>query len=233
MIAIIIQARINSTRLPGKIFKQVGGVSLLEHLLRRLLTTSLPIIVAVPTQDEVIFKKKLLSIDKNYLSPTSQIQLFAGNEADVLSRYVAAARLYQLSVIIRVTGDNPLTSEECLEKALEYHLRDGNDLTVLAGLPHGAGVEVLSFSALDKAFAKSTDAFEKEHVTPFIYRHPEFFKINDYPCPSDYFSKLRITIDTQSDLDQLEKWFTQVGFNQYGFIDLKKILECDQRGVFL
>ena len=225
MIGIVIQARINSTRLPGKIFKKIGGITLLEHLLRRLLTTPHLIIVAVPSRDELKFKKELLAIHKNQLILKKKVHLFAGDEKDVLSRYVGAGQCYKLSTLIRVTGDNPLTSEECLERALAYHLRDGNDLTYLEGLPYGAGVEVLSFSALDEAFKNSRDAFEKEHVTQFIHRHPELFKIKSYPCPLDYFSKLRVTIDTPADLEQFKVYFEQVGFNQKGFVDLKKILQ--------
>lgn len=227
MIAIVIQARVNSTRLPGKIFKRVGGIPLLEHLLRRLLTTPYIIIVAVPKRDVELFTQFLESVKNTTPLSKERVFLFgaSGEENDVLSRYAEVGVAYKLLTIIRVTGDNPLTSEECLEHALAYHLRDKNDLTYLEGWPHGTGVEIFSFAAIDEAHQKTISRFEREHVASYIYRHPELFAIKSYPVIPDYRRDLHLTVDTQEDFTQFEYYFKQVGFNDKGFMDLKAVLQ--------
>jgi spore coat polysaccharide biosynthesis protein SpsF len=214
--AIIIQARINSQRLPKKILIKVGERPLIEHLLRNLSLIKLPIILAVPenTNDYV-----------SYLKNKYNIEIFTGDEKNVLKRYYGAAVKYNIKNIIRVTGDNPFTSITCLKKILSDHINLDNDLSHYLDLPWGSGAEVISFNALEVSCKNVSDPFEKEHITQYIYRNRSNFKVYEPKAEGIYKNaNIRLTVDNEEDLKRFQKIYNNVKPGERGIIETSDII---------
>ena len=171
----IIQARISSSRLPGKVLKKVQDRTLIEILIHRLLLSKKidKIIAAIPSSKSDDILARHLD-EKGY-------QYFRGNEQNVLDRYYKAAIQTNASTIVRITGDCPLldpsvvdsTIEKFFEKKVDY-CSNNHPPT----FPDGLDVEVFSFNALKEAHAKAVDPYDLEHVTPYIASNPNFKKFN-------------------------------------------------------
>ncbi|HOP65271.1 MAG TPA: acylneuraminate cytidylyltransferase, partial [Spirochaetota bacterium] len=111
--------------------------------------------------------------------------------------------------IIRITGDNPLTDHVSASEALEYSLQNLPDHCSVAGIPVGTGVEIISRTALERAFRESSTPYHFEHVTPYIKEHPENFKIMQYVARlRNPFPELRLTVDTPEDFELMNKIYT-------------------------
>lgn len=193
---IIIQARLGSTRLPGKVLKDAVGRPLLAWLLSRLTHAGLPTVLAVPREEQGQFTE---------LAAEFPIQVFGGDGEDVLDRYAEAARANGADPVIRVTGDNPLTSVTCLRLCLERFEQMGADLCHPVGLPYGAGVEVVGRQALEAAWKNAREPDEREHVTRWIYKNPGRFEIIPHEVPPDHHAPdLRVTVDTDEDFARFE-----------------------------
>ncbi|MBN8216597.1 MAG: NTP transferase domain-containing protein [Spirochaetes bacterium] len=214
---IIIQARLSSTRLAGKVLREAGGRPMIAWLLERLSFAKCPVVLAVPREDAPRFEP---------LTREFPVQLFPGSEQDVLDRYAEAARANGADPIIRVTGDNPLTSVECLALCLEKHAAMAADLTHPVGLPYGAGVEVISRQALEAAWTGGRESDDREHVTRYIYKNPGRFEIVPMPVPEAYQgSDLRVTIDTEEDFRRFESIVGHVKPRRYlRLLDAMKFL---------
>ena len=213
-IAIIIQVRVNSTRLNKKCFYPCKNLPLIEHLILRLqafLPYEIKIILAVPKTDKEFF---------NYLSPKYKISLFTGSEEDILDRYYQASVYYGLKYIIRVTGDNPLTSCFYLMETLKFHLNDKNDLSYPVGLPYGSGIEVISQNALKRAYLFAKEPSHREHITQHFYHNSSLFKTGGLKVKRLYYQpSIRVTIDTIDDFNQYKEWCNE-------FWDNNKKLFC-------
>jgi spore coat polysaccharide biosynthesis protein SpsF len=144
--------------------------------------------------------------------------VFAGPERDVLARYCMACRAYAVSRVVRVTGDNPLTSASLAVKILGEHAARGADLSHYLGCPLGTGVEVVEAAALFEAERDATAPDEREHITTFLYRHPERFAIHEplapastrladaaTPSPAGFTS--HVSVDTPDDFDRIRSIF--------------------------
>lgn len=195
----IVQARMGSTRLPGKIVKEVLGKPLISYLLERLKCSQYinTIVLATTTnkQDDILEKF------------AEKIALFRGSEDDVLSRYADAAQAFNADVIVRITSDCPLIDPAVIDKAITIFLENSYDYvsnTIERTYPRGMDVEVFSRIALEYASAHSIDPFEREHVTPFILNHPELFTKKNF-CYSHNYSSLRWTVDTKEDFYLISK----------------------------
>ena len=204
--SLFIQARTGSTRLPGKVLKPLMDKTLLEQVVDRFLCSKMRFNAVA-----VLISRSSYSEIKKVLTPylkKGKIVLYAGSEQDVLSRYYEAWKLFRGDIIIRATADNPLVSIEYVEKAIDLHLIQSNDLTHYLELPLGSGVEVIDYRALASAFYKATTPYQKEHVTPYIYEHPEQFKIGE-PLATGIMNApdIRLTIDTQEDLEYVQSLF--------------------------
>lgn len=196
---IIVQARMGSTRLPGKILKKVLEKPLLAYQIERLqhVTFAAEMIVATTTNplDQAV-------ID---LCRLEKIPVFRGSEEDVLDRYFQAAKQFKADIIIRVSGDCPLIDPKIIDEVLAFYLKNYPlyqyvSNTLERTFPRGMDVEAFSFSALEKAAKDATRPEEREHVTPYIYRHPELFKLaNVAYSPNE--SNHRWTVDTQEDFE--------------------------------
>lgn len=194
---IIVQARMTSTRLPGKVLLPVAGRPMLAWVLDRLRAVRADVGVAVATTtgapDDTIVE----------LCMTLGIPVVRGSEHDVLDRYHEAAAELNADPVIRITSDCPLIDPATSRAVLELWERDTPDYasnTLARTFPRGLDTEVLSRSALDAAWAMATEPFEREHVTPYVYRRPERFRlVNLFNAENE--GMRRWTVDTPEDLD--------------------------------
>ena len=206
-IAIIVQARMGSTRLPGKIMKKVLDKPLLEYQLERLFR--------VKHADQVI----IASSDHGELQPIADLCLrlgvpyFRGSEQDVLSRYYGAATQYGADVVVRITSDCPLIDPAVVDKVIGFYLTHKEEYDFVSNTfakrtyPRGMDTEVFSYKALKEANEEATDEAEREHVTIFIKRRPERYRLKTLPYDKD-FSHYRWTVDTPEDFMLIEKMIT-------------------------
>lgn len=171
--AIVIQARMGSTRLPGKSLAPIGGRSLLARVAERLLhQRELPVVLAGtrPT----LLEDDMLCEEAEWLGLT----VVRGSADDVLGRYAFAASLVGAPAIIRATADNPAVDLDAPLRTLDILLRSGADYVVDYGLPLGGTVEAMTAAALVRAAALATDAYDREHVTPFVRRDARSRAVN-------------------------------------------------------
>jgi spore coat polysaccharide biosynthesis protein SpsF len=204
-INIIIQARMGSTRLPGKILKPIMGRPMLSYLLERLRDIQKPhaliIATSLNSQDDVI----------ESFAQKEKVLVFRGDEEDVLDRYYQASLAYPADYIIRITSDCPLIDPHIVEQAI--HLMETEKPTpdyvsnvLLRTFPRGMDVELFSFAALKKAAKEAITPSEREHVTPFFHKHPSRFRLANFTHSLD-LSNYRLTVDTPEDFLLISKIF--------------------------
>ncbi|MBE6064837.1 glycosyltransferase family protein [Clostridium cochlearium] len=196
-IVCIVQARVGSTRLPGKVLKKICGKTVLEHDIDRLRR--------IKNIDEIIIATTTLERDNDIVKECERlgVKCFRGSEEDVLSRYYYAAKENNADVVVRVTSDCPLIDPEVSEKIIQYYLdnKDKYDYvsnTIERTYPRGLDTEVFRLKALEKAFNESKIQRDREHVTPYIWDNSDIFKLYYYKNDVDY-SELRWTLDTEED----------------------------------
>lgn len=195
MLGIIVQARMNSHRLPGKILKKVGSKSILEHIFYRLTFLINPVKIVLATtinpKDNVV----------ESFCKERKFEFFRGSEDDVLSRYYECARQYNFNHVIRLTGDNPFTDIEELDNLINLHLSSGADYTHSFGiLPVGVGAEIFTIKALEKSYQNGKKQNHREHVNEYILENPALFKISVLSVPKvKNRPDVRLTIDTEED----------------------------------
>lgn len=190
----IVQARIGSTRLPGKVLMQLAGKPMVLHVLERAASIIgvNEVVAAVPTSPE----------DDDLASVIAEagFRISRGSPEDVLSRYVVAARATIADVVLRVTADCPLLSPEVSRRVLEHFVEcDYASNTLERTFPRGLDTEVTATSILELAHREATTVSEREHVTPYIWRNPARFRlrqVTDLPNRSN----LRWTVDTPEDM---------------------------------
>jgi len=199
-IAAIIQARTSSTRLPGKILKELpyaSGIICLEQVIRRLKKSKKlnDIIIATTKEKE---DNEIVDIAKK-----EDVKYFRGSKENVLSRYYFAAKENNIDLIVRITSDCPCIDADNTDLTIDDHINKMADYTtnsLVRTYPHGLDVEVFNFNALEKAYKNAAKEYEKEHVTPYINRNPQIFKINIVKAPKElYAPDIRITLDTEED----------------------------------
>jgi spore coat polysaccharide biosynthesis protein SpsF len=210
MVTIIIQARIGSTRLPNKIFKPLAGKPVVWHVLNRLSFTK--------QIDKIIIATTTLQEDDRVeeFCATNKISFYRGSSDDVLSRYYEAAKKFNTEIIIRITSDCPVIDPAILDKMIQEYI-DSNKIqkldylsnSIVRTFPRGLDVEIFSFEALEKTFLEAKQNYEHEHVTPYIYQHPEIFNIKNYASGID-FSFHRWTVDTEEDYQLISKIYDEL-----------------------
>ncbi len=198
--AAIIQARLNSTRLPSKALLELCGIPMIIHVIERAKAIagagSVVLATGRGTENSPLIK----------IAADCGIGIFLGSESDVLERYYNAASEIECDYVIRITGDNPLTDHVSAALALAYAYKTDADHCTTTGIPLGTGVEVIKKSALTKAYKEGKEPHHREHVTPYIKEHSELFKIIKYQSPlNNPFPELRLTVDTSEDFDLMTK----------------------------
>ncbi len=202
----IIQARMGSTRLPGKVLKDLAGATVLERVVSRLRRCRLVSKVVVATSLE--------KADDLILNECQRIGTdgFRGSEQDVLDRYYRAAQQAEAEVVVRITSDCPLIDPEVSDKTIQKFLAERPDYASNAlerTYPRGLDTEVMTFAALESAWNEARQTYQREHVTPFLYQHPERFKILSVKGDHDY-SQHRWTLDTPEDLEFLRAVYARI-----------------------
>jgi spore coat polysaccharide biosynthesis protein SpsF len=199
-VGIISQARMTSTRLPGKVLKEIAGRPVLQYHLERLNQTGYPLYLATTTNhsDDPIAQ---FCRDRN-------LPCFRGDEQNVLSRYYSCAKENELDVVVRVTSDCPLIAPELVKNGIEIYLKTRNPYLYLSNalertFPRGFDFEVFSFALLERAFLEATRPEDLEHVTPYIHQNRtsdiQFYHYLNAEDKSHY----RITLDTPEDFELL------------------------------
>jgi len=196
-VPIIVQARMGSTRLPGKVLMKAAGMTMLEVLITRLRRAKLagPIVIATtdaPADRAIIAEAERLGVPS-----------FAGSEDDVLARYVGAMKEHDFAAAVRITADCPLMDPEVVDRTIERFLRDRPDYCSNVhprAVPDGHDVEVFSRAALERAFVEATAKPNREHVTHFLYTHPERFELLNVGTYDAHLAVRRWTLDTAADL---------------------------------
>ncbi len=200
---IIIQARLNSSRLPKKVLRLLSGKPLMYYTLSRLKTLQSKAKIVVATTNLPADDAIELYCHKN------KVDVFRGSEANVLERYYHCAQKYSAKTIIRITGDCPLVDPNLLEKMLNFYLKNQSDYDCVSNVldrsyPKGLDIEIFSNKALKKSYIEAQNEYQKEHVTPYIYQNPKLFTLCNFKDQDDY-SLFNVSVDTQKDFDFVEK----------------------------
>ena len=171
----IVQARVGSIRLPGKVLKEINGKSLIEILFHRLAQSKkIDKIILATTKN--IENDKLVNLVENL-----GYEVFRGNETDVLDRYYHAAKKHRSETVVRITGDCPIIDPELVDEIISIYGQENADYvsnTNPPTYPDGLDTEVFSFEALKIAHEQTKEPFDREHVTPFIKIHHQFSRKN-------------------------------------------------------
>lgn len=226
-IVAIIQARMGSSRLPGKVMKEICGKPMLEWVVQRALKAVCinQLVVAMTTDaaDDIL---------ENYCREHG-IEYFRGSPADVLDRFVQAGRKFHADVIVRLTADCPFIDFGLIDQTFGAFTESGVDFAAnrlpppyKRTFPIGLDVEIVAMPALEKAWREAAELYQREHVMPYIYQHPEQFKMRIIDHPMDYGS-YRWTVDTPEDLLFIqavaEKQSCRMDFGWLEVIDLLKL----------
>jgi spore coat polysaccharide biosynthesis protein SpsF len=223
MVTAIIQARLSSTRLPGKVLEYFSDNTLLGHIIERLSYSKFISKIIVATTDSEADNKLI-----DWLI-NEKIDFFRGKEEDVLDRYFNAAINFNAENILRVTSDDPFKDPVIIDKVIEFFLNENLDFAYNnnpVSYPEGLDVEVFKFDALKIAHCNSQNSFQREHVTQYFYNNPELFKQKNLKNDTDY-SSYRWTLDSYEDL-----LFTKEVYNRlydknkiFYFEDILKLLK--------
>ncbi len=217
----IIQARMGSTRLPGKVLAEVGGHPMLRHVVTRASKAQKleSVLVATTTDrsDDPV---------ESFCRATG-IPVFRGSVDDVLERYYRAARSVSAQSIARITGDCPLIDPGLIDEVVSLFLERSYDYASNVHpptYPDGLDTEVFSFAALERAFEEARLPSEREHVTSYMVNHPELFRLGAVRCDRDY-SHMRWTVDEAEDLAFVRAVFDEMKSEAFGMRDVIALLE--------
>jgi len=195
----IVQARMGSERLPGKVLKEVLGRPLLEYLIEQLSYSERLADAVIATSDlprDDVIEEAVRRFD---------VRVFRGSEQDVLDRYYRAAAAFDADCVVRITADCPLICPTVVDRTIDDHFKSGCDYTmndVPETIPRGYDVEVFSRETLDRTYEAARRAADREHVTYYIYTHPKKFSVNRFR-DSDFprFPTDRLCVDTEEDFE--------------------------------
>jgi len=231
MIGVIIQARTKSTRYPNKIYEDINGKCTLHRVLEGVYDAKLPnkIILAMPRYDQAG-----LSEQDKILPYDSRFKAYFGHPDDLVDRYFQAARLYGISLIVRVTADCPLIQGKIIDEMLCEYLKNGyngfmgnNHLVSNVPYPDGTDVEIFPYWMLAETHQLTNDSVYREHVTPFMYRRGTEYNIHRFlNCRPNTMISTKFkdfSFDTEQDYRFLLALTNQ--YDKHGNLD-KAIKDC-------
>lgn len=224
----IIQARMGSTRFPGKVLAEINNQALLEILIARVKRSKLIDKIVVATTSEV--DDDVLC---DWLSMKG-IEYFRGSERDVLDRFWHCAKLFKADLVVRITADDPLKDPDIIDEIVGL-LQSSDSIdyvsnTLKPSYPEGLDVEAFRFRALAKANAEALLDSEREHVTPFIWKNSKKFNLHNVEMSPD-LSAWRWTVDKPEDLDFIKSLLHLAGDDI--FLDFRALIEIVKRNLFL
>jgi len=224
-IVAIVQARMNSNRLPGKVLKDIYGESMLSRVVHRVNSATSLDKVVVATSDTIVDDLVENECDKLGVS------VFRGSEDDVLDRFFQAALFYKAEVGVRITADCPLIEPIIIDKVVQAFLNSDVDYasnTLQRTYPRGLDVEAVSLHALTVAWKNSSKPYHRAHVTPYIYENPDLFKLLSVTNSIDW-SRYRWTVDTPEDLQFVRRVYEIIGGNSlFSWNDVLSLCEDNQ-----
>jgi len=206
MILAILQARMSSRRLPGKVLMDLHGSPMIMRQIRRIQQSQQINKLVVATSSEAS-DQPLIDV-----CTANNVSWFAGDLHDVLKRFYDCATQFKPEQVVRLTADCPLADPVIIDEVIEHHLERGNDYTTNAfphTFPDGLDVEVIRFSALEQTHKQAVSAYDREHVTTYIRDHSERFTISSVCCEAD-LSRQRWTVDYPEDLMLIRRVFEQL-----------------------
>ncbi len=218
----IVQARMTSTRLPGKVLMPILGIPMLalqiERMRRSLSLDGIVIATTIHAADDPIAA----------LCSQQQVACFRGSEHDVLSRYAGAAKTFGADAIVRITSDCPLMEPRLIDQAVGVFVQSEGKLDYVSNMlqpsfPYGLAVEAFSRNVLEQANSEATQDAEREHVTPFIYWRPERFRLRSISHTPN-LSHHRWTVDTPEDFELVSKIFAALYAENPKF-DMQQVLQ--------
>jgi spore coat polysaccharide biosynthesis protein SpsF len=233
----IIQARMGSTRLPGKVLKDLGGETVLARVVKRTRRAQL--------LDEVVIATSVQPADDAIVQECERLSVacFRGDELDVLDRYYRAAKAFTADVIVRITSDCPLIDPELIDEVIRAFLnvkpnneKPGNDKadnekpdyasnSLVVTYPRGLDVEVFSAQALAHAWRSAKEAYQRTHVTPYLYEEPGRFRVLSLTADKDH-GKYRWTLDTAEDLELIRAIYDYFGqSDEIGWREILRLME--------
>jgi spore coat polysaccharide biosynthesis protein SpsF len=196
-VLVVMQARMSSTRLPGKVMRPVMGEPMLAQQVKRLQRARhidrLVIATSNCPDDNVIAE----------LAEILGVHCFRGSLTDVLDRYYRAAEHFGATSVLRTTADCPLIDPQVVDTVVDSHISSGRDYTtnnMPRTWPHGLDIEIMQFAVLEEAWKNASSQAEREHVTPFIRNNPTRFRLGNCPSPVDN-SRFRWTVDEPEDYE--------------------------------
>ena len=198
-IVAIVQARMSSKRLPGKVMKPVAGIPMLQYLLERVSRATRIDEMLVATSDGVeddVIAAHCKSLNTN---------CFRGSLMDVAGRFAGALNAFPAEIFIRICGDSPLIDPRLMDHGIELFLSSACDIVTNVfpkTFPAGQSVEILRTSVFLPTVERMTASADREHVTPYFYRHPRDFQIRNFTADSD-LSGIRLSVDTYEDFHRL------------------------------
>jgi spore coat polysaccharide biosynthesis protein SpsF (cytidylyltransferase family) len=222
----IIQARMGSSRLPGKVLMDLEGGTVLARVVRRLERSRQISNVVVATTCEAADSAIVTECER------LQISCFRGSEQDVLDRYYRAAHENAADTVVRVTSDCPLIDPQLVDETVDVfrdkHADYGSNVFP-RNYPRGLDTEVFTVVALDRAWSESREPYQREHVTPYLYEHPQIFRQASKSGDMDY-SHYRWTLDTREDLDLLHAIYRHFdGCDAFSWREVVDLMEREPR----
>lgn len=195
----IIQARMGSTRLPGKVLNDLVGDTALARVVNRTRRAEL--------LDDVVVATSTNPSDELILAECERLSVacFRGDETDVLDRYYQCAQRFAASAVVRITADCPLIDPELIDVTVREFIDRAPDYatnSLVITYPRGLDVEVFTTEALGRCWNSARELYERVHVTPYMYEHPALFKILSLTAEQD-FGRYRWTLDTAEDLEMI------------------------------
>jgi spore coat polysaccharide biosynthesis protein SpsF len=222
-IVAIIQARMGSTRLPGKVLMDLGGKTALARVVGRLRGAARVHQVVVATTNSVADDAIVQECDR------LDVSSFRGSENDVLDRYYRTARACAAETVVRITSDCPVIDPQLVDETIRIFHEQRADYASNAfprTYPRGLDAEVFTSDALERAWRDAHKPYEREHVTPYFYEHPEFFQLVSVRGQIDH-SLYRWTLDTAEDLELLRAIYAQ--FNHEDDFSWSEIIQLMER----
>ncbi len=208
----LVQARMGSTRLPGKVLEEIGAWPMIQWVLERLsraerLDRVAVVTTCLPADDQLC----------GWLSMRGW-PFYRGSELDLLDRYYQAALVANAEFVVRVTSDCPLIDPAVVDQVIDDRNSHGVDYAsnfVSKRYPIGVSAEICTFEALRRAWRESTEPHERIHATPYLYLHPDRFSVCDAAAIDEDLSYLRWTVDTSDDLAMIRAMHTVAGDSLY------------------
>lgn len=209
----IIQARMGSSRLPGKMMMDLSGYPVLQWVIERCKRASL--------LDEIVLATTANPEDDCLiaLSQSLGIHTFRGSEQDVLDRFIKAAKAFDANIVVRICADNPLVAPEEIDRLIEFYLRESSDYAfnhvprLQNNYPDGLGAEMMPTEILETIKKLTKDKKYREHVTLYLWENSESFNIRTPSCPEPYnHPEVKLDIDTLEDLSLMRKICENLSF---------------------